>query len=181
MKIEILNRWSNAVIYTHEAEGATMRDAVVAWLGSFGDVAQYILAACKVAESGCVEWQLSTTRGRGRITLAGKRVYVHRALWELAIGPVEGDLLVCHGCDNALCVNPAHMFLGTHEDNMRDMVAKGRSTKGRSLSPERRLEIGMAQRGKQHSPETRAAISRGVRAHHDSMVAAFGSQAVIEA
>jgi hypothetical protein len=50
--------------------------------------------------------------------------------WYLHNGVNLGGLHVLHTCDNALCVNPDHLFLGTHQDNMDDKVAKGRQARG---------------------------------------------------
>jgi hypothetical protein len=75
----------------------------------------------------CWEWSASRTQqGYGQFRMAGKSVRAHRAAWELANGSIPDGLFVCHRCDNPPCCNPAHLFLGTAEDNVRDMVAKGR-------------------------------------------------------
>lgn len=58
----------------------------------------------------------------------GKLYKAHRFAWFLTHGQMpDNNMLVCHKCDNPSCVNPHHLFLGTNDDNMKDMVSKGRS------------------------------------------------------
>lgn len=84
-------------------------------------------------KSGCWIWTASTAgKGYGQFRLPGtrKNVYAHRMSWELRNGPVPAGKLVCHECDNPICVNPAHLFLGDAEINLKDMAAKGRHLYG---------------------------------------------------
>lgn len=85
--------------------------------------------------NGCWLWTgPCDQRGYGRYYVGlGKGQYAHRLSYELVNGMKPGVMDVCHHCDTPLCVNPAHLFLGTHQDNMADMVAKGRSTLNRQL------------------------------------------------
>ena len=59
--------------------------------------------------------------------VAGVFVMAHRIAWELTNGPIPVGLMVLHRCDRPPCIRPDHLFLGTHADNMRDMIAKGRA------------------------------------------------------
>ncbi len=67
-----------------------------------------------------------------------KLIKIHRLFYEKHCGKIPINMQVCHKCDNPTCINPEHLFLGTHLDNMRDMDAKGRRTVG-EMSPHSKL------------------------------------------
>ena len=77
---------------------------------------------------GCWEWTAATRKdGYGVFGVAtSKSMLAHRYSYALHYGSFKKSLLVCHKCDNPKCVNPEHLFLGTHQDNMDDMREKGR-------------------------------------------------------
>lgn len=75
---------------------------------------------------GCWEWRGHTCLGYGHFKTDGLDRKAHRVSFEFHHGTIPDGLKVLHRCDNTRCVNPAHLFLGTQADNIRDMVTKGR-------------------------------------------------------
>ncbi len=79
----------------------------------------------------CWEWQAArNSAGYGHVGRAGKHILCHRLAWGFTYGQIPYGLCVLHKCDNPLCCNPNHLFLGTIKDNVMDMMAKGRQGKG---------------------------------------------------
>jgi len=116
----------------------------------------------KVDKSGdCWMWTGSKySDGYGKMSVgprhARKAFGAHRISKMLEIGRVlRSDELVCHSCDNPVCVNPSHLWVGTTSDNQRDMASKGRSTHGE--------KSGRAKWSNQEVDEIRARHAAGER------------------
>lgn len=86
--------------------------------------------------TGCWEWvpARGSKNKYGSVWIHPKPIRIHVLAATLTFGPIPLGAAVCHKCDNTLCCNPGHLFLGTQLENMRDMANKGRSIK---LSGER--------------------------------------------
>ncbi len=82
----------------------------------------------KVDKSGeCWEWTAyRNIKGYGRFGVSGKLALAHRLSYVIHFGEIPNDKIVCHSCDNPSCVNPAHLWIGTHQDNAIDRESKNR-------------------------------------------------------
>lgn len=91
-----------------------------------------ILSAKTVVDqsTGCWEWKAYCDKDGYGVYSAGRKKTgtgrVHRNSWIGFHGEIPAGLMVLHRCDNTSCWNPAHLFLGTNRDNVRDMMEKGR-------------------------------------------------------
>jgi hypothetical protein len=87
----------------------------------------------EVNENGC--WICTshklTKAGYAHTRIKGKHIYIHRLFYEQKYGEIPFGLEACHKCDNPACINPDHLFLGTHFINMQDRTTKGRDTNGK--------------------------------------------------
>ncbi len=78
--------------------------------------------------SGCHEWRGTIEkRGYGVLTIEDRQWRAHRYAYVRANGPVSDTLLICHRCNNKLCVNPEHLYAGDDRANGRDKAAAGTS------------------------------------------------------
>lgn len=75
----------------------------------------------------CIEYPNKPgSSGYSQIYKDGKHWTAHRYFYTQAHGPIPSGLLVCHKCDNKLCVNLDHLYLGTHSDNALDAYQRNR-------------------------------------------------------
>lgn len=83
----------------------------------------------------CHPWLAGTDpSGYGRLRARGENSLAHRVAYELLVGPIPDGLSILHECDNPPCCNPRHLYPGTQQQNVVDMVARGRSHRGVKLT-----------------------------------------------
>lgn len=130
----------------------------------------------------CWLWQGAKWKsGYGAITdrVQGKVWRTHQLAWVLTNGPIPKGLCILHRCDIPACVNPSHLFIGTHADNVKDRVSKGRSAtgdrcslsrpdirysnKGIPMSKDQKQKLSFARKNKKghpHTDETKAKLKK---------------------
>ena len=104
--------------------------------------------------TGCWLWggPIITPSWRPIVYVNGKKRLAYRAVYEHLVGPIPDGKLACHKCDTPLCVNPDHIFIGTHADNIWDAKIKGRD--GWSRNPEK-IRASLAKRKGSEKPNAK--------------------------
>lgn len=112
-------------------------------LGNFIDK---VIMKTHLNENGCLIWHGHVhLNGYPRVTYKGRSWFVHRLNWTIARGDIPKGMYLCHKCDNPLCINLDHLFAGTPNDNIQDMVKKDRHY--------RLHEFGVCRRGHEMTDE----------------------------
>jgi hypothetical protein len=116
---------------------------------------------------GCWFWTGAGSDHRYGVITYERRCYsTHRLAYELWKGPVPTGMLVCHSCDNPLCCNPSHLFLGTPKDNTEDMLRKGRKVLGAGVFTKGSIRERIAA-GQKHGQKLRSADVLSIRQRVD--------------
>lgn len=98
-------------------------------MNNMKDIKDHFLSFVSIPENlnDCWEWIGGLfSNGYGAYRIGKRTLRAHRISFSLFVGEIPDGLYICHKCDNKKCVNPSHLFLGTHQDNMDDMKSKHR-------------------------------------------------------
>jgi hypothetical protein len=126
-------------------------------MGRYNTIDDFWKRVDKTTANGCWEWQGGRVKdGYGSFKMNKQWMQTHR--WAMLFeGHVIKDKVVMHSCDNPACVNPAHLSLGTQQDNIRDMHNKGRYVKPKSklsdadIKDIRESNLSLSQIGKKYN------------------------------
>lgn len=124
--------------------------------------AQRVLRRAQKTTDGCLVWRgyRDPRWGYGRLWVKKRAILAHRIIWEAVNGPIADGMCVLHRCDNPPCVNIDHLFLGTHAENMRDKVRKGRQPRGTQRPNAKLTEADVvAIRARRAAGETQSAVA----------------------
>jgi HNH endonuclease len=126
----------------------------------------------KTEPNSCWPWLKGTLNGYGRFNFNDTRMLAHRYAWTITHGPIPDGLDVLHACDNPPCCNPAHLFLGTHQDNMADMMQKGRHRTGhgeRNANTKFTDDVIRLIRAESARGISRRQLARQLKVHHSTI------------
>lgn len=121
-------------------------------------------------KTGCWEWQgarYGSGTGYGHVTYHRKGWGAHRLAWYLVHGAIPEDMCVLHRCDVPHCINPAHLFLGTHQDNMTDKRTKDRGVGDLSADEVRAMRAAAP-------TMTKSALARRFKTHRKTVQRILG-------
>jgi len=124
----------------------------------------------KVDKSNCC-WVWNGAVGKSGYGIVGyqyRNWLAHRLAYFFTFGDIPDGMCICHSCDNKLCVNPSHLWIGTYAQNSHDMVSKGRSAKGDRSSS--KLHPNKLERGEKHWSKRMPERTRKGIGHHKAKI-----------